>query len=498
MRCIIRHFTEQFGIMYYRACTSLVCKRWAEIGRTSRALWAAGVRLELSLGLPGAVERSEVFVRWLVIRAPHLQSLSIIARRSPDAQNPHAANSAAANGGHSGPVSQIEAVCGANVAAALAVAGPHLRELSVEWDGQLVLSGWPATMTSVRIASFSAEELTVRPGLGSLPCLRDLRLKSVTTPLSLNGPSASLLPAHLKALRMDGCHLRQLPPSVANLCHLTDLVLSNNALTQADLEPLSRMTTLQQLTLMGTRMSHLPPALSALTNLRVLYLDGVAGGGGAGGANDPGANGAAIGGGLFNEFETDRQICDALGPLRNLGILSLGSSRLGQFPSDLAELSSLRVLYLDNNPSLATLPDGIYLRRLHVLGLDWRVLFASHAVLRGAPLLRKLCLTSLGGVEEVPAEERDEDAIAETLLTHPKLCQVLLPMVDGNRLPLFIPALNVALRLAASPRIDVQAVTYGGISNEWIEFLVDLELKENGQKGSEKVQVENSKATAAE
>lgn len=492
-------------LLYCRACTSLVCKRWAEIGRTSRALWAAGVRLELTLGLPGAAERSEVFVRWLVIRAPHLQSLSIIARRSPDApapaQNPLAANAAAANGGHPAPVSQTEAVCGANVAAALAVAGLHLRELSVEWDGQLVLSGWAATMTSLRIASFSAEELTVRPGLGSLPCLRDLRLKSVTAPLSLNGPSPSLLPAHLKALRMDGCHLRQLPPSVANLRHLTDLVLSNNALTQANLEPLSRMTTLQQLTLMGTRMSRLPPALSSLTNLRVLYLDGVAGGlVGAGGVYDAGANGAVVeaaGGGLFNEFETDRQICEALGPLRNLGILSLGSSRLGQFPSDLAELSSLRVLYIDNNNSLATLPDGIYLRRLYVLGLDWRVLFASHAVLRGAPLLRKLCLTSLGGVQEVPEEERDEDAVAETLLSHPKLCQVLLPMVDGNRLPVFIPALNIALRLAASPRIDVQAVTYGGISNEWIEFLLDLESKENEKDEWEKAKSEISKTAAA-
>jgi Leucine-rich repeat (LRR) protein len=461
-------------------------------------MWAAGVRLELSLGLLAAAERSEVFVRWLVIRAPHLQSLSIIARRSADASapalNPIAAavGAAGANGaiggGEPAPVSQIEAICGANVAAALAVAGPHLRELSVEWDGQFILSGWAATLISLRIASFSAEELTVRPGLGSLPCLRDLRLKSVTAPLTLNGPSSLLLPSHLKALRMDGCHLRSLPPAVANLRHLTDLVLSNNALTQNDLEPLSRMTTLMQLTLMGTRMSHLPPALSSLTNLRVLYLDGVAGGGGVGGVHM-----GEAGGGLF-ALDTDRQICEALGPLRNLGILSLGSSRLGQFPSDLAEKSSLRVLYLDNNPSLATLPDGIYLRRLYVLGLDWRVLFASHAVLRGAPLLRKLCLTSLGGVEEVPAEERDEDAVTETLLTHPNLCQVLLPMVDGNRLPLFIPALNVTLRLAASQRIKVQAVTYGGISNEWIEFLVDLDSKENEQKEFEKMQ---GKAKAA-
>lgn len=35
---------------------------------------------------------------------------------------------------------------------------------------------------------------------------------------------------------------------------------------------LSRLASLQSLTLMGCSMSALPPALSALTNLRVLYL----------------------------------------------------------------------------------------------------------------------------------------------------------------------------------------------------------------------------------
>lgn len=37
---------------------------------------------------------------------------------------------------------------------------------------------------------------------------------------------------------------------------------------------LSRLTTLQSLTLMGCHMHCLPPALSALRNLRVLYLGG--------------------------------------------------------------------------------------------------------------------------------------------------------------------------------------------------------------------------------
>ena len=38
------------------------------------------------------------------------------------------------------------------------------------------------------------------------------------------------------------------------------------------LQVLSRLASLQSLTLMGCSMSSLPPSLSALTNLRVLYL----------------------------------------------------------------------------------------------------------------------------------------------------------------------------------------------------------------------------------
>lgn len=411
------------------------------------------------MDVSAAVERSEAFVRWLIPRARNLQSLSIIGRRpNEDSQGdikpapPNPAQLA------------IENMAMANVVAALAMAGPHIRELSMEWDGPIVLSGWAATLTSLSIASFAATELTIRPGLNYLPNLRDLRLKSMSLPLSFVGPPPSLLPTQLQALRMDGCHLRQLPPAVAALHHLTDLVMSNNLLTPEELKPLSRMTSLQQLTLMGTRMTHLPPVVSTLTGLKVLYLDGV-------------ANSGQLG-----DIPTHIQICDIVGGLRNLGILSLGSSRLTHFPSALQNFTSLRVLYLDNNPMLASLPDGLYLRRLRVLGLDWKVMFASHAVLRGAPMLRKLCLTSLGGVEEVPAEERDEDGIAETLLSHLELRQVLLPMVDGNRLSLFLAPLNLMLRLAACPKIEVQAVTYGGISNEWIEFLLELEKMENRSK----------------
>lgn len=59
---------------------------------------------------------------------------------------------------------------------------------------------------------------------------------------------------------------------------------------------------------MGTRMGNLPSVLSTLTSLRVLYLDGVIS------QVADGQNGAPYG--------------SVLEPLHNLGILSLGSSKL--------------------------------------------------------------------------------------------------------------------------------------------------------------------------
>jgi hypothetical protein len=419
-------------------------------------MWTT-VRLGLSLSRDTALDRSESFVQWLIPRAPNVRSLTVVTRR---------ADSAAGEG-----LLRKTSLVQANIVSAITLVGPHLQELSVQWAGQLVISGWSATLSALRVASFAAESVVVRPGLGYLSNLRDLRFKSVAAPLvvadAVSDPRSTstlprgLLPPGLFALRMDNCRLTALPPSVAALRQLTDLVLSNNELAPSDLAPLSQMTTLRQLTLMGTRMSRLPQALSTLTALRVLYLDGVAGAADA------------------DEVPTHAQVSAALGPLRLLGILSLGSSRLDRFPTALTGLSRLRALYLDNNPGLATLPDGPYLRGLRVLGMDWRTLFASHALLSGAPRLRKLCLTAFGGIDAETMEGAGADEVSESLMTHPSLQLLLLPMVDGNRVErLFIAPLNVALRLSASPQVEVKAVTYSGISNEWIEWLEEVEAEE--------------------
>ena len=166
----------------------------------------------------------------------------------------------------------------------------------------------------------------VREGLNRLTTLTELRLKSSKAALTLQ-PGAtgrSVLPPCLLKLRLEGCNLSFLPPSVGDGCWpargllrllgwasscshscslaalassfsllttlarapreqvtaltaLEDLVLSDNVLRDADLGQLSCLAGLRQLTMMGCRMRRVPPSLSALRKLQVGELPGGAG-----------------------------------------------------------------------------------------------------------------------------------------------------------------------------------------------------------------------------
>lgn len=342
----------------------------------------------------------------------------------------------------------------ANTVASLVIVAPSLQELTIEWSGTFVVGGWMASLTHLRIASFMADSLLVRPGMASLGQLRELRFRSVESPLTIDG--RRIFPARLEALRLDQCNLTELPEELTKLSGLTDLVLSNNPLARNnDLECLRNLKKLKQLTLMGTGLTNLPLALSALTELKVLYLDGVA-------CTSP------------QNFQLpDRvELFDVLMPLRNLGILSLGFTQLREFPNVVESLTGLRALYLDNNPGLEFLPNGPYLRSLMVLGIDWKVLFSSYTVLAHAELLEKLCVTFMGGLAEETEDELENrsHAVITTLLRLPRLKRVMFPMSEHANIAIKRVQLQVALRLAQCNRLHVEAVTYAGISNEWIEW----------------------------
>ena len=275
-------------------------------------------------------------------------------------------------------------------------------------------------MLATQSASFTAPLIVVRPGLGSLPNLLDLRFRSTRHPLQLGAPTAAsaaarwggsaaalappVLPPHLLKLRLEGCHLTEVPPALLRLTALEDLVLSDNDLRQEEeddpawglgegedgggdgfrdaagfrvrqgvaaggrggsavqcsrvgchvpppsasshlvpqallphslppsLPPLaaalartrphsdatqvlSRLTTLQQLTMMSCNMTSLPSALSALTNLRVLYLDMSIQ------LPPPGSGWQQ----QLQQQPMHRQCDRVLAPLRRLAILSMGA-----------------------------------------------------------------------------------------------------------------------------------------------------------------------------
>lgn len=143
-------------------------------------------------------------------------------------------------------------------------------------------------------------------------------------------------------------------------------------------------------------------------------------------------------------------------------------------------MTSLRALYLDNNPFMSHLPNGRYLQNLRVIGIDWSLLLKSYTVLtaESAPQLEKLCLTCIGGVDTGIYGEDDAAAVVAALCGHPNLRLILLPMVECSSIQLSRIVMDLALQLASNPKIVVRAVSYGGISNEWIEWLDEITEQE--------------------
>ena len=118
-------------LLPHRLKAALVCRRWAALVRSQPSL-CRHTELGLSLNSPTCVERTEGFLAWLVPRAASVQQLTVITRRS-------------GSGDAAG-----EALVWNNVVAALALAGPNLLHLTLEWSGELVITAWAATLTALQ------------------------------------------------------------------------------------------------------------------------------------------------------------------------------------------------------------------------------------------------------------------------------------------------------------------------------------------------------------
>lgn len=180
----------------------------------------------------------ESFLHYLVPHAADIRSLSIAARRSP------------------GPA-PLSPLVWSTTTAALAVVGPVLTSLSLEWPEELVVSAWAVPLQRCASITLRAPRILIRPGFCSLRHLHDLRLRSTVHALAfvpgVHMQGGTLLPPGLRKLRLEGCHLSALPRELLGLSRLEDLVASDNIFGSSDLSGLSRLGSLRQLTLMGCR-----------------------------------------------------------------------------------------------------------------------------------------------------------------------------------------------------------------------------------------------------
>ncbi|GAB4824056.1 hypothetical protein N2152v2_011102 [Parachlorella kessleri] len=303
--------------------------------------------------------RLESFVRWLQPRAAAVRELHMAV--VPPAVEP--------DGGAA--YRRMYAM----MTRGLTTVAPGLERLHLEWLGHLRIPPIPPSrLTRLRQANLFAETVDI-DSLCSATSLKDLWVIADEVGMShqayavhpggtqLNNlANPQWLPDSLTGLSFSRAKMKSLPPGLDRLPALRSLDISYAfPRTGPDFRQVALLTTLRELTCSWCRLGTVPRELSALTNLRVLYLHDC----------------------LFHNWEpSEQEWTAALGPLRALGMLSLSSCNLTRVPGAGLHLEGSR---------LQQLPPGPYLSRLVELVLDWSCLLASHTVLsRHATQLTKL------------------------------------------------------------------------------------------------------------
>ncbi len=193
------------------------------------------------------------------------------------------------------------------------------------------------------------------PGsLGNLTHLTQLTLNgnqlSGSIPIEL-GNLTSLVNLHLEVNQLSG----SIPPELGNLTSLNQLYLSTNQLTGSIPTGLGNLTSLQELVLAGNHLSgSIPSQLGSLTGLRDLNVSNNQLNGSIPSqlGSLTGLQNLSLG---FNQLSGS--IPPELGNLTSLQWLGLSNNQLsGSIPSQLGSLTGLRDLYLNNNQLSGSIP----------------------------------------------------------------------------------------------------------------------------------------------
>ncbi|KAI7845250.1 hypothetical protein COHA_001292 [Chlorella ohadii] len=188
------------------------------------------------------------------------------------------------------------------------------------------------------------------------------------------------LPPSLTALVLSEDNLNGLPHPLPSLTNLRSLVVDNNRFgmeagvlaednTSLGLSLLPQLTQLEELNLSSCMLRGAPRELSALRQLRILYLHGIA----------------------YGEEPMAPQDFEPLRACTALAFLSISRNLLRELPPAVAGMPHLQALHCEEN-NFAALPVAPYLTNLRELLVDWRTLLASPGFLGSATQLSRLVL----------------------------------------------------------------------------------------------------------
>eukprot|EP00803_Ostreobium_quekettii_P005071 evm.model.scf_277.3 EVM.evm.TU.scf_277.3 scf_277:21345-24091(-) len=358
----------------------LVCKNWHSLTKGPSGIWRS-VTLEPPIAaLPRRISHRSV-LRWTADRASSVQELRLRLFDYLESHDFGPGDFADIFSVLSGTLRSLHVLkCGhvlhPNGFAAMSVL-TRLETLSIQnWeqgDSRIRASelGWITSLSSLTSVTLEMELDGFPEALIGLTGLQEINLHKCVHARVPKGVSNLKC---LKSLAMLECGILSLPPSVCGLAGLEVLNLGMNELGRQQgrslPDELSSLSNLKELSLCCCEYDTVPPIVSVITSLQVLWLCGNRMTGCSSNILPPSLADLQ----LLRELHLSCCGLSALPPavcfLTHLSELYLAGNRLSSLPPNLASLSSLQILDLHRNSFLVVPPvlaHMVGLRKLNLL-----------------------------------------------------------------------------------------------------------------------------------